>query len=366
MKNHKCIICNQIFDQEEVFEFDGHHFCSSCLEEQTVLCRDCGRRIYRGQNEGSPEHPLCDACYDDEYTHCQRCGRLLRTGNAHYFDDDDGGYCEDCYAIECNEDRPIHEYGYKPDPIFYGDGNRFFGVELEIDNGGEEDTSAEEILSIGNREDEHIYCKHDGSLAEGFEIVTHPMSLHYHLHTVPWMEICSKALQMGYTSHQAGSCGLHVHVNRDAFGETEKDQDTAIARVLYFVEKHWNELLIFSRRTQSQLDSWARRYGYKDQPKEMLEHAKNGYAGRYTCVNLTNYATIEFRIFRGTLKLNTIFATLQMVNHICNVALSLSDEALKNLSWSAFAERITEPELIRYLKERRIYINDRIETEEEI
>lgn len=55
-----------------------------------------------------------------------------------------------------------------------------------------------------------------------------------------------KAVQMGYTSHQAGTCGLHVHVNRNAFGETEAQQDAAIARILYFFEKNWEELLKFS------------------------------------------------------------------------------------------------------------------------
>ena len=193
-------------------------------------------------------------------------------------------------------------------------------------------------MYVGNRSDEHIYCKHDGSLQDGFEIVTHPMTLEYHMAIMPWKDITDKARKLGYTSHQAETCGLHIHVNRSSFGETVEDQDAAIGRVLYFVERNLNELLIFSRRTQEQLESWARRYGYKDQPKEMLEHAKKGYAGRYTCVNLTNYSTIEFRIFRGTLKLNTIYATLQLVNHICEVAVSMSDEEVRHLSWSRFVD----------------------------
>lgn len=43
-----------------------------------------------------------------------------------------------------------------------------------------------------------------------------------------------------------------------------------------------------------------------------------------SCVNLLNYDTVEFRIFRGTLKLNTIFATLQLVDRLCDVATFLS------------------------------------------
>ena len=83
-------------------------------------------------------------------------------------------------------------------------------------------------------------------------------------------------------------------------------------------------------------------------------------------MNLTNFHTIEFRIFRGTLKYNTLIATLQMVNHICDAAILLCDEEMRNLSWSDFMMGITEPELIQYLKERRLYINDKVESEEEV
>ena len=156
-------------------------------------------------------------------------------------------------------------------------------------------------------------------------------------------------------------------MNRDAFGATEAAQDACIARILYFFEKHWEELLKFSRRTQRQLERWAARYGYKEQPKEILEHAKKGgHGGRYTCVNLTNADTIEFRMFRGTLKLNTLIATLQLVDRICDVALCLTDDELKALSWTTFVSGCQAPELVQYLKERRLYVNDAVEAEEEL
>ena len=98
-----------------------------------------------------------------------------------------------------------------------------------------------------------------------------------------------------------------------------------------------------------------------------MEHAKKGcHAGRYTCVNLQPCETIEFRIFRGTLKYNTFLATLQLVDRICDMALYLSDEEIRALPWSAFVSGCTQPELIRYLKERRLYVSDAVETEEEI
>jgi hypothetical protein len=96
-----------------------------------------------------------------------------------------------------------------------------------------------------------------------------------------------------------------------------------------------------------------------------MDKAKKGNFGRYAAVNLCNYSTIEFRLFRGTLKLNTFIATLQLVNEICNVAVSMSDESLQKLSWSEFVSNITDTELIQYLKERNLYINESVgETEE--
>ena len=44
-----------------------------------------------------------------------------------------------------------------------------------------------------------------------------------------------------------------------------------------------------------------------------------------------------------------------MVNRICNAALSLSDDEVKELLWADFATECTEPELTQYLQERKLY-----------
>ena len=57
--------------------------------------------------------------------------------------------------------------------------------------------------------------------------------------------------------------------------------------------------------------------------------------GRYQAVNLCPSATVEFRLFRGTLKRDTIIATLQLVNNLTKYALShtIEDCAL-NVTWN--------------------------------
>ena len=359
-----CTSCGNNFYREQLSPFDGELLCPACLSSQTVYCSCCDRRIWTDDNVGTDAQPLCQDCFDDHFERCTTCNALIRRGDTYYRGDTP--YCAECYqSVGCGDE--IMSYYFKPTPIFYGEGKRFFGVELEIDGAGEDNDNAAEILHIANVERPLVYCKHDGSLDDGFEIVTHPMTLDFHLHNMPWEQIVEEAKKLGYTSHQAGTCGLHVHVNRNAFGETEVQQDAVIARILYFVEKNWEELLKFSRRTQSQLDQWAARYGYKDQPKELLDHAKkSAHAGRYTSVNLTNKNTIEFRIFRGTLKHNTLIATLQLLDRICDVALFMSDEQVKAMSWTTFVSGCTQPELVQYLKERRLFVHEPIESEAEV
>ena len=369
MSEHTCEHCGAELTEESACHFQGNIYCADCLDELTVICDHCMNRIWADDDYGDSSRPLCQDCFDRYYARCDNCGRVIPYDEVNYIDDDDDRpLCYECYTGEERNARIIHDYYYKPSPIFYGKGPRYFGVELEIDEGGESEDNATEILAAGNAVDpEILYAKHDGSLNYGLELVTHAASLDYHMDRIPWPNILDTARRLGYRSHQPSTCGLHVHVSRDAFGETRAEQEPCIARILYFVEKHWEELLKFSRRTPRQLERWAARYGLKENPADILDHAKKGYhAGRYTCVNLENSDTIEFRMFRGTLKLNTLLATLQMVNRICDVALFMSDEEVKAMSWTTFVSGCTQPELVQYLKERRLYVNEPIDTEEEV
>ena len=362
-----CSICGGLLSEDNERSFDGEIMCDRCYDNNVTFCDNCQRPIWRDNAEGDGTVTLCERCYDNHYTTCEDCGRLIHNEDAYYDDDNDYPYCRDCYNKLKN--NSIRSYNYKPNPLFYGSGDFYFGVELEIDKGGEDDENASEILHIGNRSEERIYCKHDGSLYEGFEIVSHPMTLEYHKNEINWAEIFEKAIDMDYKSHNTDSCGLHVHVNRSAFGETLEDQDAAIGRVVYFVEKMWSELIKFSRRKEANLNRWAARYAtISNTTKETYTKAKGKCMGRYVAVNLLNYDTIEFRIFRGTLKHKTFIATLQLVAHICKLAALMFDEDFEKMSWLDFVITIDPdemPELIEYLKSKRLYVNDLIDSNEE-
>lgn len=356
-----CCHCGDSIENDSYETVDNEIICQDCADDFCVRCHDCGDLIYSTEDYGDDNISLCQSCYDDEYTRCEHCNRLIHNDNSYEYGD--YYYCHECYDEVC--DDTIHDYNYKPEPIFYGNSSRYFGVELEIDLGGKDDANAEKILEIGNNCDECIYIKSDGSLEDGMEIVSHPMSLDCHKDFC-WKDILHECIRLGYRSHQTSTCGLHVHINRNCLGETYNKQEETVSKILYFVEHHWNELLKFSRRSEYSMNRWAACYGYENDPKAILDKAKKGNKGRYAAVNLCNSNTIEFRMFRGTLKLNTLIAVLQLVNQICDTAVLLSEEQLKKLSWSEFVSDITAPELIQYLKERRLYINEILENEEEI
>lgn len=362
--HHYCSHCHNKIDPKHVIQCQGELLCPDCADELTVVCDCCGALEFLDNCECDERRTLCRYCMEHYYHRCTSCNRLFRNSDI-TFDTNDNPYCGDCFEKK-NLRTAIHEFDYRPKPIFYGEGNRFLGVELEIDGNGTDTHYANLFLSTGNRNAEHIYIKKDGSLDCGMELVTHPMTLDYHMNHMPWAELLKEVLAIGYRSHQAGTCGLHVHVSRSAFGDTLQQQEESIARLLYFVEKFWSEMLLFSRRTERQMKRWASRYGLCLSPFAILDHAKDSDIGRYAAVNLTNQTTIEIRLFRGSLKLNTVLATLQMVNAMCDVAVFLSDDYVKNMSWHDFLNRITEPELIQYLKERNLYKNEPVTTEEEL
>lgn len=342
-----CSVCGAVIPEGEEKIFDEEFYCEHCLNERTVICECCGTRILF---EDAINERICERCYSEHCCRCEICGRVMYSDDANY--SDGLPYCDDCY--DRNHHEFIEEYDYKPTPIFYGEGQPHYGVELEIDCGGEYDSSAEDFDEIANKHCTHLYFKHDGSLDDGIEIVSHPATLDYHLHNIPWAEVMQRARELKYLSHTARTCGLHVHINRAALGESVEEQENTIGRIVFFFEKFWDNILRFSRRTEGQANRWAARYGGAiENPKETLKNAKTAGLGRYTAVNLENIFTIELRIFRGTLRYETFVATLQFVDKLCHDAIELSDEEFQTMTWNDFVKSIKDmSELTEYLKIR--------------
>ena len=336
-----CDRCNDNEDREVSEDIGGETWCAYCVSEYSSTCS------------------MCDETGDDEYMMwCEEC---------------DCGYCSACHESSGHDCRGtdqegIHSYGYKPENnsglIFHGGsplthqrgaagykGQRFMGVELEIDGGGTSGENARALLELSDGE-RLFYIKEDGSLSNGMEIVTHPATLAFHLTEFPWKEVTGKAASLGYKSHNAGTCGMHVHVSRNSLGGTMGARDHTISKLIILLWRHWPNAWRFSRRRN---DSYCRQqYEGHKVSREGLYNAK--HQGRNTALNVSGgMATIEFRLFRGSLKVDTIRATLQFVDVLIDYAMSNGVVRVTKSEWKDVMAGATQyPELTAYLDYRGI------------
>lgn len=358
----QCTHCGDWFPQGELSGVNNgsEWFCDSCLAEYASVCDDCGeyftdRWLWLDDYRGT----ICDGC-SDHWHICEDCGRLIHDDDTYYVGDNwDYPYCENCIGDHTRSEY-IHDYGYKPHPVIRrrkGESELVltFGAELEIDGAGECGEAAKEVTEGA---DDRVYCKHDGSLDDGFEIVTHPGSLAHHMYEMRWSNICRIAKNLGYKSHDAGTCGLHVHVGRAQLGATAIDRGNTIANVIILMARLREEVTLFSRRTERQLMDWAEmpRLNWdvcdevlRDDALDTIHH------GRYQAVNLQNDSTIEFRVFRGSLKRDTIVASIQLCNNFCLFAMTHTIAECRTASFHEVVQVAPFRELVEYCAERKIY-----------
>lgn len=353
--------------EETLTTSEPHVLCRSCADALTYTCGHCGQLHETELHPPAIAHngrEICEECLPN-YSRCECCGRLFRTSDTR--ETESGRYCWSCSSYD--NGQSIQSYYFKPAPIFRDDPESeptglYLGVELEMDY-GDADAAATRISSMyGN---DFLYFKHDGSLEDGCELVTHPMSPEYMMSDggkKMWRDICEAALAEGMRSHDTATCGFHVHVSREFFGKTGTAQELTELKLIETVDRLFEPIIYFSRRKREQITRWAPRCdapksdgGWAKKAKSVSRFAKSD---RYHAVNITNEHTIEFRMFRGTLKADTILATLQFVSGLCHLAKAYNPSQMERLGWYDLCDAIIEhcptdsSELYNYLIEREL------------
>lgn len=354
----------------ETEDFVGNICNDGIAELDLVRCYECGSYFTRNEiydmrlTYGGDVH-LCSNCINN-FGECEECGAITRLNG-------------DCLCHECSNDEiysNLNDYGLKPRPKFRGliaDSviNGYIGFELEIEKvEGETDEYGDPIYNSDDTADyishylnRKVYCKHDGSLDDtGIEIVSHPMTLEYLKSCESEFKRCfNELIDDGFRSHNTNDCGLHFHISRTALGD---DDETVEARIIYVIEKFWDKLVKFSRRTESQLNSWAKRNSEItvssikgdadfDSVKSVSKWQKNGGHGeRYHALNVTNRDTIEFRLFRGTLKFETFMASAQLCATIVKYCVEHNNAEMIECTWEDIAHSTNYSELNNYLESR--------------
>jgi Putative amidoligase enzyme len=281
-------------------------FLESKFGGDYVACYDCGEIVdYYDSSNLDNEYRICESCADNyhwsEYRECYTAD-----------DDDNDGDRE--YSNIGNYHSSRHELGHIPSKYDSRRPRVLLGLELEMEINSSFDLNekAEELLChLGHTPDHRQYAllEHDGSITHGFEMVSGYTGLDIHAKQLAFF----KNRFSGAKSHNTSTCGLHVHVCKAGMSMLHA------AKMILFINDPNNQELIkaIARRDSSgyakfqnkaEDKSWikdARRYSSK---AAQLAHLN---ADRYEALNFQNEKTIEFRLFKGTLKYQTIMACLE-------------------------------------------------------
>ena len=214
------------------------------------------------------------------------------------------------------------------------------------------------------------YLKNDGSLNNGFEIVTHPMSHDFFKNEAGdfWAvleDLRSKA-GVRVKSWNTRTCGLHIHISRTGFNGG--------AHMHRFLNLVYSNPDFYSTLAGRESEQWAkftdiyksdyRRNGDGDRiwegdgyiidRKRTFKHklSRTDNSDRYSAVNTNNAATLEMRIFRGSVNGDTIKSHLDLAHASVEYTRNLTVQDIQqgalsadNFMWYVFQNETLYPEL---------------------
>ena len=333
------------------------HWCTTCRSERSSVCGHCGKRVASDEVCTVDNSTWCNPCADEFAFLCENCGNL--SANLEYNEDSDQYRCAACTVRSAPSANLVYDYhGFmRCHTLKFWGGNKadagtlFMGFELEA--GGTTSSkryaAAAAIRALDTTE-EHVHMEHDGSIPDaGFETISAPHTLAAH-EAYGWDRICKILVDNSFKSHDTGGrCGLHVHVSR-AFLTAD---DCAKLDLITLKNKLFWERV--ARRSEVSYAAFIK----KD---KLTDYGKSG--NRYAAINFQPERTVEFRLFRGTLKYDTLMATLQIVDGICRwVKTRTIDQLHKNEGelekFVAFLEqdKATYGRAIAYIERRKAVVD---------
>jgi hypothetical protein len=352
---------------------DWDDYVQALIEEDFQHCEDCnewesndlGRETYGGNDF------VCRDCLDSNYTFLDRYDAYVESDRTADALDEDGDSCtiydnDDQFRWSDEADSYVHR-NYRDDRVISGyhanKGNyypissewstrnkRFFGIELEVEvaQGDREDAASAINEAVnGGTVGEKVFFEHDGSLSNGFEIITQPMGLDSQTELWKWLKT---DLKKGLLSHKTSTCGLHIHVSRDSLTRLQ------LSKMVFFVNAPENQELI---------ETIARRYSVRFaliNKKKLGNAYKDDYRNRYQAINIEGRETVEFRIFKGTLKYESMMAALEFTNALVNFCNDSSGSGFQ-LTTPSFMSFIDSPKVKSETRFLRGYLANRLEVE---
>lgn len=343
-----CSFCENYFIRSDYFSVVPSGFPLRDMRHvnDDVWCGECAN-AYVENNDAS----RCEGCgniYDNErmnysesrdLTMCNRCYNYpIECGECHY--EYREGESHECYLEHGSN---IYEYSYRPRPKLYGLGTYWLGFELEVeyhDYDSDSENCNEMAGKIRQMLDGRVYCKHDGSLDYGFEIVSHPHTLENYHTEFPWAFL-KRLRSNGFQSWDNDNCGFHVHLSLSAFNaRTQGETDMHKIRFTKFIYDNQNQVERIAGRKSNE-------FALFEDKGNVVNKILHGHqnAGRYEVVNVANSKTIEIRIFKGTLRKERLLSNIEFVQAVLEFTRNMKiTPKAKPLAWSRFVKFVVDNE----------------------
>mgnify|MGYP002623573382 CR=1 FL=1 len=380
-----CENCNEYHFSDDFCEVhtgyrSSEYWCQACRDNDAFCCDDCGEWWSTGcmNTIDRPEKYVCDRCYAD-YFYCEGCGQTV-----HYdYWNSDAEMCDEC----AGEQGGVMSYHWHHSN-FYENKNTLFmpkgkmirlgsaevkdtcGLELEVSKSnkdGQEDTI--DALNALQAAENEFYYEQDGSLDDGgFEIIT-GVHTFQSLKEMKWEKILEVLRENGYSSHDGGLCGLHIHVGRQYFGRDDNEQSNAIGKIYAFYSLFWDDLVKASRRENftychhpfEEYDGCSINSRLKSNKmavrKKIFEKAKNKDGSHGLALNNSNHGTFEFRLGRGTLNYASFMAWIDFTLTIAKNSRKIAIKSLADIDkWLSGISSDTA----FYLQKRHAFIGSKV------
>ena len=290
------------------------------VDDELITCSDCGELSYRD-----------DAIYvesrGDWVGDCCRDNYIYHEGHDEY-------YHEDEYPEEEEDRYGVYPYDYDVTQQldFQSTNNETRYISTEIETERRNDCSSDIVHDIHNTMSGFALCKHDGSLENGFEIVTAPATLS--VHKDRWTKFCEKNYADSLSSWNTATCGMHVHVDRASLTPLD------IGKLLVFINGTRNAEFIKKIAGRDSRQWSAKKF---KRVKDALNRSD-----KYEALATHKPKTIEFRIFRGNIAKQGILRNLEFVDALCNfvgtVGMDRDTDTVNRLSYTNFVEYMNTSE----------------------
>ena len=251
------------------------------------------------------------------------------------------GVCHHCLDATFK----IHNYSTRVESMLKFKATRvrpntvYLGCELEYETNNRNRAQ----LAVGKLMHGHALMKSDGSIRNGFEIVTCPATLDIHLDIFKkFYDNIPPDLKI------EKNVGMHVHISRKPLSQL------TLGKMTEFLNRPENKLFIgfIAGRIDNQ-------YARMDSGRNVTYAWRNKNGGdRYNALNLNNSNTVEVRLFATPMNYKEFASRLQFVQALVDYCMpAQSNESLKKqthyeafMGWLSNRKRMF-PELSYHLKE---------------